>query len=224
MLEQGQGLALAGLEQLVEPFGDADGLVVVADLGLVVPEHRQPAVAAEAVQPQLEDFAAAATGDDDRLPGVAQAPVVRVVASASRRRLASSASARATSSGNGDRVAADDPSRRGHGGDESPAQADPFGVAGLQGLAEQTADAVEDGLPGVGGNDGRLAMTTPESQRHQAVPLPVALVGDELLHVLRGQCPGVVPASGSVDFQEGAQLQTGSAHVVEGAGAARAVR
>ena len=63
----------------MEPFGDADGLVVVADLGLVVPEHRQPTVAAEAVQPQVEDFAAAAAGDDDRLPRVAQAPVERVV-------------------------------------------------------------------------------------------------------------------------------------------------
>ena len=47
--ERVHGLALPLGEPLVEPFGDADGGVVVADLGLVVPEHRQPAVAAQAV-------------------------------------------------------------------------------------------------------------------------------------------------------------------------------
>ena len=37
--EECQGLALAFFEPLVEMLGDADGRVVVADLGLVVPEH-----------------------------------------------------------------------------------------------------------------------------------------------------------------------------------------
>ena len=110
---------------LVEPFGDADRGVVVADLGLVVPEHRQPAVAAQAVPAELEHLADAAAGDDGGLPHVAQAAVVRVVPRASRRRLASSASARATSSGNGRRgtrpVVAPG---GGHGDDELPGQAD----------------------------------------------------------------------------------------------------
>ena len=79
LLEQGQCLALAGLEHLAGPLGDADRLVVVADLGLVVPEHGQAAVAAQAVQAKLENLAAAAAGNDDRLPGVPQAPVERVV-------------------------------------------------------------------------------------------------------------------------------------------------
>ena len=62
---------LTDLQELVDSFGDAQGLVVVADFGLVVPEHRQSAVAAETFQAQLEDLAAAAAGDDDGLPGVA---------------------------------------------------------------------------------------------------------------------------------------------------------
>ena len=37
------GLALPLGEDVVEPVGDADAGVVVADLGLVVPEHGQPA-------------------------------------------------------------------------------------------------------------------------------------------------------------------------------------
>src|SRR5437016_4097460 len=44
-----QGLALPCGEHVVELLGDADRRVVVADLGLVVPEHRQAAVAADAV-------------------------------------------------------------------------------------------------------------------------------------------------------------------------------
>jgi hypothetical protein len=47
--ERVHGLALPLGEQFVEAFGDADRGVVVAHLGLVVPEHRQAAVAAEAV-------------------------------------------------------------------------------------------------------------------------------------------------------------------------------
>jgi hypothetical protein len=55
-----QGLALPSGEQVIEAFGDADRGVVVADLGLVVPEHRQPAVAADAVPPEVDDLADAA--------------------------------------------------------------------------------------------------------------------------------------------------------------------
>ena len=52
---------------------------VIADLGLVVPEHRKLAIAADAVQPQLENFAAAPAGDDDDFPDIAQPPIVRIV-------------------------------------------------------------------------------------------------------------------------------------------------
>src|ERR1035441_2645885 len=37
-------------------------------LGLVVPEHRQPSVAADAVPAELDDLADAAAGDDGGLP------------------------------------------------------------------------------------------------------------------------------------------------------------
>jgi hypothetical protein len=74
-----QGLALAFGQPSVESLGDADRGVVVADLGLVVPEHRQPAVAAGAVPPQPDDLADAASGDDGGLPDVADAAVVDVV-------------------------------------------------------------------------------------------------------------------------------------------------
>jgi hypothetical protein len=47
-------LALTFNQNLVEAFEDADRGVVAADLGLIVPEHRQSAIAAEAVPPHFE--------------------------------------------------------------------------------------------------------------------------------------------------------------------------
>jgi hypothetical protein len=79
VFEQAQRLGPSFVEPVVEDFRDADRLVVVADLGLVVPEDRQAVVATDAVQAQLEYFAAAASGVDDRLPDVADAAVVDVV-------------------------------------------------------------------------------------------------------------------------------------------------
>ncbi len=81
---------------------------------------------------------------------------------------------------------------------------------------------MEDALPGVGGHDRRLAVDAPGRERDEAVPFALPLVGDELVHVLGCQGPWVVASRGSVEFQEGAQLQPGSAHVVEGASAAGA--
>ena len=78
--------------------------------------------------------------------------------------------------------------------------------------------------PGVGGHDGRCAAAAAEAERRQPVSLALVLVGGELLDVLlREQC-GVLPGVGSVDVEEGAQFQTGTPHVVERAGAARAAR
>lgn len=63
----------------MDGVGDADGFVVVADLGLVVPEHRQPVVEAGAVQPQVDHLTQPSAGRDQRLPDVAQPDVVAVV-------------------------------------------------------------------------------------------------------------------------------------------------
>src|SRR5712691_8570336 len=74
-----QGLALAFGENIVETFGDPDRDVVVADLGLVVPEHREPAVAADAVPPHLDDLADPAAGGDSDLPDVTGPVVAGVI-------------------------------------------------------------------------------------------------------------------------------------------------
>ena len=67
--------------------------------------------------------------------------------------------------------------------------------------------------------------STPDIQFQAIViPLTLALVGGELLHVLRGQHRGVMPAARGVDLEEGAELQPRPPHVVERAGAARTAR
>ena len=224
LLEQVQGLALAGLQHLVDLIGDADRRVVVADLGLVVPEHGQAAVAAQAVQAELEDLAAAAAGDDDGLPGVPQAAVERVVVPCQ------GPQARLVGQRPGDLVGErgtrplDHPAGGGHRGDEAPVQAEPAGLAGLQRPAQEPPGAGEDGLPGVGGHDRRLAVNAPGSQRGQPVELALPLVGGELVHVRCGEDPGVVAAAGGGGLQEGAQLQPGAPRVVEGAAGTRAGR
>jgi hypothetical protein len=78
---------------------------------------------------------------------------------------------------------------------------------------------VEHGQAGVGGDDRGFAAPTLESQRHQPISFAAAMVGGELVHVLCGQCGGIVPAVGSMQFQEGAQFEAGAPHVVERAGA-----
>ena len=83
---------------------------------------------------------------------------------------------------------------------------------------------MEDGLPGVGGHDRRLARAAPGRQRGQPLALALPLVGDELVHVLSCQRPRVMAAAGSAELQVGAQLQAGPPHVVEGPPAARAGR
>ena len=190
LLEQVQGLALAFLQHLVDPLGDAHRLVVVADLGLVVPEHGQPAVAAQAVQAELEDLAAAAAGDDDGLPGVPQAAVERVVVSGQGLQVGLVGQRPGDLVGERGARPLDHPAGGGHRGDEAPVQAEPVGLAGLQCPAQQPPGAVEDGLPGVGGHDRRLAVNAPGSQRGQPVELALPLVGGELVHVLRGRAPG----------------------------------
>ncbi len=222
LAEQVQGLALARLQQLAGPLRDADRRVVVADLGLVMPEHGQASVAAQAVQAEPEDLAAAAAGDDDGLPGIAQAAVERVVVS--RQGLEVGLVGQRPGDAVGERRPGplDHASGGGHRGDEAPVQAEPFGLAGLQRPAQEPPGAVEDGLPGVRGHDRRLAVNALGSQRGQPVELALPLVGGELVHVPGREGPRVVAPAGSACLQEGAQLESGPAGVVEGAAGARA--
>jgi hypothetical protein len=162
-----------------------------------VPEHGQAAVAAQAVQAELEDLAAAAAGDDDRLPRVAQAVVERVVVL--RQGLQVGLVGQRPRDAVRERRPGplDHPAGGGHRGDEAPVQAEPAGLAGLQRPAQEPPGAVEDGLPGVGGHGRRPAMDAPGSQRGQPVQFALPLVGDELVHVPGREDPGVVAAAGS---------------------------
>lgn len=222
VLEPGQGLVAADVDAGVEVFGDADALVIVSDLSLVVPEHRQAMVAADAVHLQLEDLAAAAPGADDRFPGIPQPAVVGV-------ELLQLAEAGLVGQGTGDVIgerAAGPPGAAppggGEGGDEPAVQADLVGVAGLQRPEHDPAAVVEDALEGAISDERRLPAGADHAQRFQAVPVPVPLVGEEPLGVLRPQRTGVMTAAGGVDLQEGAQLDAGTPGLVEWPAAAGA--
>ena len=150
-----------------------------------MPEHGQPAVAAEAVQAEAEDLAAAAAGDDDRLPGVPQAAVERVVVPCQGLQVGLVGQRPGDVVGERRPGPLDYLAGGGHRGDEAPVQAEPVGLAGLQRPAQEQPGAGEDGLPGVGGHDRRLAVDALGPQRDHAVELALPLVGGELVHVLR---------------------------------------
>ena len=60
------GLALPLGDHVVQPLGDADRGVVVTDLGLVVPKHRQAAIVAQPTAFRATDLADTAnTAHDD---------------------------------------------------------------------------------------------------------------------------------------------------------------
>ena len=136
-----QGLALAFGEDLVEPFGDADRGVVVADLGLVVPEHRQPAVAADAVPPHLDHLADPAAGGDGGLPDVTDAAVVDVIGGGELGQVGFVGQRPGDFVGEGPSRG---PAHGGAGGgdrdDELPVQAQLVGGAGVQRVAQQLAE------------------------------------------------------------------------------------
>ena len=220
-----QGLALPLRDEVVQPLGDADRGVVVADLGLVVPEHGQPAVAAEAVPADLQHLADAAAGDDGDLPHVPQAAVVRIVDLGEPTQvvlvgqragdLVGERAARGSAGGG---------PGGGHGDDELAAQADPVGRAGVHRVAQHLAQGVEHHRPGHGGDDAGLPAGLLDRQRGQAVAFAAALIGDEPAHVLTVQHAGVVPAAGRVHLQECAQFHCRPADSVDdaaGAGTAR---
>ncbi len=152
--EELECLGAADIEALVDGLGDADALVVVADLGLVVPQHGQTAVAADAVQAQSDDLAAAAPGGDDGLPDVPQATVVEV-------EFLQAAQVCLVHQRTGDVVAEgvagtllEAGAAEGDGGQEADVDAEAFGVAGGDGAVEQLAGLVEDELAAQVGNGG----------------------------------------------------------------------
>ena len=203
-------------------LGDADRLVVAADLGLVVPEHGQPAVAAGAVQPQAQHLADPPPGDDDRFPDVAQPEVAGVMdlgepgeaglIGQGAGHLVGERAALAQRGGPG----------RGHRGDELPGQPDPLGGTAVQCPPQQLAGVVEGDGPGGRGDDRRGAVLPPHHQGRQSLAFAVPLVGGEPLDVRGGQLRGVVAAAGRFDGQERAQLSGRAAEGVEGAAGARA--
>ncbi|MEU6868124.1 hypothetical protein ABZ924_33675 [Streptomyces sp. NPDC046876] len=130
--EVGQGLLAAFFEPVQEPVGDADGRVQVADLGLVVPEQGQPAVASDAVQPELDDLAGAPAGDDDGLPHVPQAAIVRVVAVGELLQVGLVGQGARDLVGEGAAAAGRARAADRHGGDEGAVQADLLGAAAVQ--------------------------------------------------------------------------------------------
>ena len=217
------GLAAPRLQQLENRFGDADGLVVVADLGLVVPKQRQPVVAVGAVQPQVDHLAQPPPGRDQRLPDVTQPDVVAVVFLGQQREV------RGVSQGFGhvvrERAAGADfrVGRCGSHDDEPAVQTDRIGPAAIQRRAQQRPNVGEDGGAKLRGDGGEAAVLAVGRQRGQGVPFPVAPVGDEPVHMLLAQHRGIVPAVRGIGLQECAQFGTRQTHPVERGGRAWAL-
>ena len=212
-------------DNVVQPLGDADRGVVVADLGLVVPEHRQAAVAAQAVPTDLQHLADAPAGGDGDFPDVAQAAVLRIVdlgepaqVGLVGQRAGHLVGERAA------RGAAGGGPGGGHGDDELASQADAVGRAGVHRIAQHLVQGVEHDRAGHRGDDAGLSTGLLDRQRRQPIAFAAALVGDKPAHVLAVQHGRVVPAAGCVDLQEGAQFDCCPADSVDdaaGAGAAR---
>jgi hypothetical protein len=182
--ERVHGLALPCGEQFVEPFGDADRCVVVADLPLVVPEHRQSAVAAEAVPPDCDHFPDPAAGEHGGFPHVAQSAVQRVVLGGEAGEVVRVGQRACHLVG--ERSARDSPGARAcrwGGDDELTPQADAIGGAAVERGAQQLAGCVEhDGAGGLA-DGARGSVRSFQRERGQGVAFTVTLVGDEPVHV-----------------------------------------
>ena len=219
------GLVLPFGQPLVEAFGDADGGVIVADLGLVVPEHRQPAVSAQAVPPGTDHLSDAAAGEHGGFPHVAQSTIERVVLGGQTRKVvlvgqrAGDLVRKRAARGLAGCLA-----RGGGGDDELPSQADPFCASVVGCVAQQLADRVEHQRAGGRGDDAGRPIGAFHRQRRQAVAFAAALVGDEPAHVLAVEQPRVVPALGCIDLQEDAQFGCCPADSVEDAAGAGRLR
>ena len=219
------GLVLPFGQPLVEAFGDPDGGVVVADLGLVVPEHRQPAVAAQAVPAGIDHLADAAAGEHGGFPHVAQSAIERVVLGGQTREIvrvgqrAGDLVGKRAAWGLAGCLACG-----GGGDDELPTQADPVRGPVVGCVAQQLADRVEHQRAGGRGDDAGRPIGAFHRQRRQAVAFAATLVGDEPAHVLAVEQPRVVPALGRIVLQEDAQFRCGPAGCVEDAAGAGRLR
>ncbi|MFJ9712854.1 hypothetical protein [Streptomyces sp. NPDC101234] len=220
--EVGQGLLAAFVEPVKEMVGDADGRVQIADLGLVVPEQGQPAVAADAVQAELDDLAGAPAGDDDGLPHVPQAPVVRVVAVGELLQVGFVGKCPGDFVGEGVAAAGRARAADRHGGDEGAVQADSLGAAAVQRAAQQGPAVVEHHPARVLGDRRPFAVQAGLAAEGQAEAFAVAQVRDEAVDVLAAQHGGVVAAARRLRLQERGQFGAGATHEVHRLGAARA--
>ncbi|MEW1700912.1 hypothetical protein [Streptomyces sp. NPDC091278] len=149
--EAGDGHCLAAFNPLIEPFGDADGLVVVADFGLVVPEHRQSVEPTDAFEAGVEDLSAAAAYQDERFPGVPEPAVVDVERFEVRQ-------VGRVGQGPGDIVGERRSTPRWgrgprHRDDEAAVQPDLVRSTGLQCFAQDAANTHQDGREGSSSGD-----------------------------------------------------------------------
>jgi hypothetical protein len=218
------GSGLPGLQPVVDAVRYADRRVEVADLGLVVPEHRQPAVAADAVPAHLQHLTQAAAGGDQRLPDVAHAVVERVVVVEQPAQIGLVGQRPRDLVRERPASAHRQPFTGGQRGRELPVQAEPVKDPGVQGVPQHRTQAVEDDAAGRGGHHRRPTVGLGDAQRRQPVAFAAALVGDEPVHLLRVQHRRVVAAARGVDREERAQLDAGPPQVVKTAGGARAAR
>jgi hypothetical protein len=168
VLEPVQRLALPFGGPLVDVFRDADRLVVVADLCLVVPQQRQPAIPACAVQPQADDLAAPAPGRDDRFPDVTDAAIGRIEGAGEPGQVAR------VSQGTGGLVGERAAGPLGHRAamrqrdDESAVQPDPVGITGVERVPQDLARVVQDHAPGTAADERGLAVGAGQAEGPQA--------------------------------------------------------
>ncbi|MFJ7497819.1 hypothetical protein ACIQZB_43395 [Streptomyces sp. NPDC097727] len=188
-----------------------------------MPEQRDAVELANALQPDTGDFAAAATGEDEGLPDVADPAVVRVeVLEPSQVVLVGQGACDVVREG---AASARLRGGQGDGDDELSCQAETFGVAGFQGRPQNIAGAAEGGGQGAFGDRTLFvsAAVLVEAEGLQPVLLAVPLVVHEIHRVVLGQQSGVVTAVGGLCFEEGAELDASSPGAGEGAVAARRI-
>ncbi|WP_338933173.1 hypothetical protein WEB32_34290 [Streptomyces netropsis] len=102
-------------------------------------------------------------------------------------------------------------------------QADAFGLPALQGVAQDRPGLVEGLAAGVVGDLHRPSIPA-DRQRRQALTRPLVVIGDEALHVIRGEHHRVVAAAGRDCGQEHAELDARPASALDVLRASRRLR
>ncbi|WP_143645629.1 hypothetical protein [Streptomyces swartbergensis] len=223
--EPAERLALSGGDEVEERLGDADCRVVVTNLGLVVPEHRESAEPADAVPAELDDFPQPSSGDHDDLPDVPSALIIRIVDTCELSEIVlvgqcacylvgERASPLLVSGGASVRQR----------DDELPGQAKSIGHAVVHCLAEDLAGVVEDQRSCASRDDARFPIGPDHGQRREPMALAMPLICDEAVGVFPRQECGVVASARGVEFKERAQLSHRPANLVKGVGAVGAAR